>query len=72
MISQANIEKNETYDSPSPQVILIRGNRCVETISLPMLQQYYTNILRPNKDYAYFKLTYFDFPINDSITKMVG
>jgi hypothetical protein len=52
--------------------VYITGKTCVEPVSLPNVQQYYSNITRLNKDYAFFKLVYFDFPLNDSIEKIIG
>jgi hypothetical protein len=60
------------YEHPTPQVITMRGTSCVETISLPLMQQYYTNTQIANQDYAFFKLSYVDFPLNDSLRKTVG
>lgn len=38
-----------------------------------MLQQYYVNVQTAgNRDYAYFQLSYFDFPEQDSLTKIFG
>ena len=29
-------------------------------------------MIRYGKDYAYFKIGYFDFPLNDSLVKVIG
>lgn len=72
MLSQVPINNDDVYDEPSPQVILIKGNKSFETVCIPGMQQYYTNVLRTGKDYAYLKLAYFEFPRADSISKVVG
>lgn len=34
----------DPYETPPEQIVIIRGQSGVEHVSLPMLQQYYTNV----------------------------
>lgn len=33
------------------------------------MQQYYTNVQLLNREYGYFQIAHFDFPLNDSLVK---
>ena len=48
---------------------MIRGNECIEMVSVPGLQTYFTNLTMSGREYAYYQITYLDFPVNDSLTK---
>ncbi len=39
---------------------------------MPGLQSYYSNLQMIGRESAYFQLSYFDFPLNDSLTKTFG
>jgi hypothetical protein len=36
------------------------------------LQNYYANMQMIGREYGYFQLAHFDFPLNDSLTKVFG
>ena len=60
------------YSTPSNQQIILKGSSCIEPISLPGLQNYYANLQMVGREYGYFQLSHFDFPLNDSLTKTFG
>ena len=51
-------------------MIIMKGRSCIETISIAGLQSYYTNMQLAGREYGYFKITHFDFPLNDSLTRI--
>ena len=60
------------YATPTTQMIVMKGKACIEPISIPALVNYFTNMQLAGREYGYFKITHFDFPLNDSLTKIMG
>ena len=47
----------------------MRGDSCIESVSLPGLQSFFANLGMPGREYGYFQISHFDFPLNDSLVK---
>lgn len=62
-----NANGGDRYEHPSPQIVFVKSKSPVINISLPHLQQYYTNMQMKNQDYAYFQVVYYDFPAATSM-----
>ena len=71
MLDRPGIQDN-IYQTPTKQMVVLRGTNPVETISLPSLQTYYNNIQIPGREYGYVQVTHFDFPVCDSLYKTIG
>lgn len=65
-------EQRKKYDVPSTQYVLIKGNSGIEPISVPGLQNFYSNLMIAGREYGYIQVAHFDFPVNDSPTKIFG
>ena len=53
-------------------MIVMKGKAGIEPISIPGLTNYFSNMQLAGREYGYFKITHFDFPLNDSLTRIFG
>lgn len=44
----------QDYETPTKQLVVLKGKSCIEKISLPNLQSYYSNIGIEGREYGYF------------------
>ena len=49
---------------------MIKGNDSIEAVSVPGLTTYFANLGMAGRDYAYYQVSFLDFPMNDSLTKI--